>query len=521
MADAAQHATRARPVLMIGVDAAEITLVERWMAEGILPQLRALCERSTCVRLGSTAQWLVGSPWPSFYTGTTPADHGLYHYLQWRPERMIAARPAPDWLPLQPFWRDIAAHRRVVAIDIPLTYAPGAFGGVEVCGWASHEALQPPCSTPAPLLSQIVEEFGAPPLGNEQARLLRASELLAIRDQCIRSAGMVASLAVELMRRQPWDLFMVCLAATHRGGHQLWNDSNMAGPATPQQARQLGEALQRVYAACDEAVGRLVRQAGESTTVMLFSLHRMGANVSRADLLGEMLVRILGNRKQARSDSPGRELLDRLRALAPGRLRSWVKRRLPYAWQDRLTQVWRTGRIDWRSTRAFAPLSDLDGYVRVNLRGRESAGIVAPGAEYEALCAQISDGLATFVDADTGAPLVQAIARPDDLYATGAMKSYLPDLMVRWADTPAAAHRNIVSPRYGSIAWPTPGRHPQGRSGNHRPNGFLIAAGDLVAAGPAVSDPHILDLAPSVYALLGLPVPPQMHGRPLFPQAGS
>ena len=116
---------------------------------------------------------------------------------------------------------------------------------------------------------------------------------------------------------------------------------------------------------------------------------------------------------------------------------------------------------------------------------------------------------------------MQAIARPDDLFAVGRMKPYLPDLMVRWADTPAAAHRVIVSPRYGSIAWPTPGRHPQGRSGNHRPDGFLIAAGGSAAAGLAVSDPHILDLAPSVYELLGLTVPRHMHGRPLFARVRS
>jgi predicted AlkP superfamily phosphohydrolase/phosphomutase len=212
-----------------------------------------------------------------------------------------------------------------------------------------------------------------------------------------------------------------------------------------------------------------VREAGEDVTVMLFSLHGMGANVSRADLLGEMLARILADQSHPRSSRRRRDLLGQLRAVAPAHLRSWVKGLLPYAWQDSLTQFWRTGGLDWSSTRAFAPVSDLDGYVRVNLRGRESAGIVEPGAEYEALCRRIGEELATFVDADTGDPVVQAIARPDDLFAVGRMKRYLPDLIVRWSDAPAAAHRAIVSARYGSIAWPTPGRHPQGRSGNHRP----------------------------------------------------
>jgi predicted AlkP superfamily phosphohydrolase/phosphomutase len=515
MRDAAQKMS-SRKVLMIGLDAAEISLVERWMDDGSMPRLRSLRDRGASSRLASTAGWLVGSPWPSFYTGLTPAEHGLYHYLLWRPEKMAAERPSPDWLPLRPFWRDIAHERQVVAIDVPLTYAPGDFGGIEVCGWATHETLQAPCTMPPELMSRIVKEFGRPPLGNEEARLLAPDEILAVRDQCIRSARMVADLALELMRRDAWDLFLVCLAAAHRGGHQLWDLANLSGEATPEQGLQLRDALRCVYMACDEAIGRLLDRAGQDVTVLVFALHGMGPNVSRADLLGQMLARVLEDGVEASDQRAGAGLLQRLRAWAPARLRSWVKGQLPYAMQDRLTQFWRTGGLDWSSTRAFAQLSDLDGYVRINLRGREANGIVEPGAEYVALRERLCEGLRTFVDADTGQPVVEAIARPEDLYPAGAMISHLPDLMLRWNATPAAAHREIVSPRHGRIAWPTPGRHPQGRSGNHRPEGFLIAAGGAVTGGLLVPDPHILDLAPTVYRLLELPVPQQMHGRPLF-----
>jgi predicted AlkP superfamily phosphohydrolase/phosphomutase len=174
------------------------------------------------------------------------------------------------------------------------------------------------------------------------------------------------------------------------------------------------------------------------------------------------------------------------------------------------------GGIDWPTTRAFVQMCDLDGYIRINLRGREAAGFVEPGDEYEELCASIAAGLKTFVDADTGRPLVASITQPRDLYATGAALNGLPDLMIRWDDTPAASHRMVTSPQYGDVPWPMPGKHPQGRSGNHRAEGFLLAAGDAVRAGMRLPDPHILDLAPSVYNLLGLQVPESMLGRPLF-----
>ncbi len=506
--------SRRIPVLMIALDAAELSLVRRWMEEGALPNLRALKERGAFGPLASTAGWLVGSPWPSFYTGLPPSEHGLYHYLVWRPDLMRHERPAPQWLPLRPFWRELAADRRVVAVDIPLTYAPQPFAGIEISGWATHETLEPPASHPPQLLSWVRENFGAAPFDNEEAYLMPASRLLQIRDRCVRATAQVAGLGVTLMREKPWDLFMICLAATHRGGHQLWDLSNVAGDTTAEQRTALAGALKEIYVACDAAVGRMVEQAGSEASVLVFSLHGMGANVSRAELTREMLARVLadGERHDPRLH---RRLAGHLRSWIPDRLRSWIKSRLPLSVQDRLTLFWRSEGGDWRATRAFAALSDLDGYVRINLRGREAAGVVEPGAEYDALCTQITRGLSTFVDAQSGEPVIDAIARIGELYPRGRMRQHLPDLMIRWSDKPAALHKGIVSPRYGSIPWPTPGGHPQGRSGNHLPQGFLFAAGPRVARGTSVIGAHILDLAPTVYELLDLAPPAQLHGRSL------
>ena len=115
-----------RPVLMIGLDAAEITLIQQWMTDGLLPNLAALQRRGVLMELQSSAHWLVGAPWPAFYASSTPERFGMYHYLVWRPEKMAGERPNPTWMPLEPFWRQLpGSDRRVIAVDVPLCYAPG------------------------------------------------------------------------------------------------------------------------------------------------------------------------------------------------------------------------------------------------------------------------------------------------------------------------------------------------------------------------------------------------------------
>lgn len=507
-----------RPVLAIALDAAEVTLIERWMDEGALPNLSKLREQGSFARLESTAKWLVGSCWPSFYTGTPPGAHGMYHYLVWRPDKMQSERPSCEWMPLEPFWRDLEKlDRRAVVIDAPLAYAPRAFNGIEIAGWATHETLETPSSHPPELMQEVTQALGKPSLGLEQINLSSASELIEVREECIRTTELAGQLGLRLMRQEPWDLFFICFAATHRGGHQLWDRTNLVGEVSPGESETLSGALKDIYVACDTEIGRLIEEAPRDAVTLVFSLHGMGPNTARADIMREMLERVMrGNGAKEAHWLSTQRATRWLRERVPLRWRSAVKTALPMVVQDWLTLFWRTGGIDWSSTRAFVPFGDLEGYVRINLRGREAAGIVEPGAEYDALLTEITEGLLTFADADTGEPIVAEIKPMDEAFPDGPKRQLLPDLIVRWSPHPASNHRQITSPRYGSIPWPTPGYPAQGRSGNHWPDGFLLARGDGIASPRETTSADILDLAPTIIDLLGVPIPPAMAGRPIF-----
>jgi hypothetical protein len=283
----------------------------------------------------------------------------------------------------------------------------------------------------------------------------------------------------------------VGFGATHTAGHKLWD---------------LEQALRDVYVACDRGLGRLLAAAPAGTRVMVFALHGMGPNNNRTELLPVMLERILGERR-SRKLAP----LKWLRELVPASVRHVVKRSLPDSMQDRLTRFWKMGGEDWSKQRLVPHCADLQGYIGINLKGREPQGVVEPGAEAEDLCRTIERGLATFVDADTGEPVVSSVERGSGV---------LPDLIVRWAPSAVSTVRRIVSPVHGAIDGPTPGKSPDGRSGNHVGEGFLVAAGEGIAPGPIVGG-HILDLAPTACALLGVPALPQMVGACLLETAGD
>lgn len=503
-------------LLLIGLDAAEARLIEQWTDDGSLPVLRALRERGVYTRLRSTADWLVGSTWTTFYTGRLPAETGFYHSVVWLPERMRHVRPRHEHLALPPFWRELSAQGpRVIALDVPVTQRPESFHGIEINGWGSNDLLAPPGSYPEGLFDRLRREFEPPHQRQENYVLSPVDDLLALRDHQLLTTRAMARLGTALLRREPWDLALIGFQATHTGGHKLWSDRGVLGEVPPDRRDAFDGALKDLYVACDRAVGELVDACAPGTTVLVFALHGMGPNTCRTDFLGTMLERILRGAKRGTHARTSKDrMASALRRLLPADFRHAVKCHMPIAWRDALSVYWRTGSRDWRTTRAFNLFSELRGYVRVNLRGRERLGRVEPGAEYDQILAEVEDGLRTFTDADSGRPILGTTARADELFPTGAKRHLMPDLVIRW-DEAEAAHRGLSSPRFGDIAWPTPGRHPTGRSGNHRGQGFLLAAGPGIDAAAELGDPHIVDLAPTVHALLGAAAPGGFQGRPL------
>jgi predicted AlkP superfamily phosphohydrolase/phosphomutase len=503
-----------RRVLAIALDAAEPSLVERWLEDGSLPQLKALRARGAYGRLASSAEWMTGSAWPTFYTGQNPANHGFYNYLVWRGDKMLTETPSPIRMPLRPFWRTLKdpAGPRVVAIDIPLTFSSEPFNGKEVIGLATHDSLVPMSGYPAAFVKEIRSRFGEQIMSTEHYALQSKREFRDTRDEVIRVANKVADLCVEMIQREPWDLFLASFSSIHRAGHRLWGLQNVTGRLSAEDKSEFAGALHHVYKVLDQVIQRLLEAAGPDVTVLVFSLHGMGDNTSKNLILPEMLRRVLAD-ASTDAEKPGGSWIGRLRDRIPSNVRHRVKSRLPVKFRHRLTAFWRMTEHDWPNTRAFSMLSDMQGWIRINMKGRESLGIVE-AEDYDALCEKLATGLRTFVDEETKQPIISNLVRPGQVFE-GEKLDWLPDLIIKWSESPVASLQAVVSPIYGRIAWPAPGQNPEGRSGNHLPQGMLLAAGANIKSGN-ITGAHILDLAPTIMALLGQPVPPYMEGRPLF-----
>jgi predicted AlkP superfamily phosphohydrolase/phosphomutase len=145
------------------------------------------------------------------------------------------------------------------------------------------------------------------------------------------------------------------------------------------------------------------------------------------------------------------------------------------------------------------------GLLDLNLRGREPGGIVSPGWEQDALAAEIQQKLRAVRDPKDGAPVFADVPLgrevfPDDPHGTR------PDLVLL-PRPEYSVYRDLNHRRWID--------HYPLMSGTHRPEGILIASGDGVRAGRLTSEANLADLAPTILAAAGSPVPDDMDGRVL------
>ncbi|HWW19353.1 MAG TPA: alkaline phosphatase family protein, partial [Steroidobacteraceae bacterium] len=91
-------------LVMLGIDAAEHTLIDSLIARGRMRALARLRRTGTSGLLQSPADLYSGAVWPTFHTGQRPAWHGIYHNKLWQPHRMCCIVPDESSYRVRPFW---------------------------------------------------------------------------------------------------------------------------------------------------------------------------------------------------------------------------------------------------------------------------------------------------------------------------------------------------------------------------------------------------------------------------------
>ena len=303
-------------------------------------------------------------------------------------------------------------------------------------------------------------------------------------DDLYRAFDDRAQVILTRLSSRQWDLLVGVIESTDRVQHMMWRLIDPKHPMyDPTLAGRFGDAIERVYRRADGFIGEVLGRVDPGTPVLIVSDHGFHS-WRKAVNLNTWLVQ--NGYMRLQGQQPAEKKLDDL--FGGGTF-----------WEN----------VDWSGTRAYAMGI---GQIYFNLRGRESRGIVSPGAEAKQLADELSAKLLTMTDPDDGAPIIRSVYKRDDIYS-GEYLSNASELQV-------GMHEGY------RVSWQTTlGGSPEGLvyanmkkwSADHGGYDFSTTAGVLITNRriPA-SAPSIMDIAPTVLKYFGVHIPSDIDGTPLF-----
>lgn len=497
-------------LVLLQVDAAALTVIERMLNEGRLPALAELRQRGLWQPLEPPSADLLNAIYPTVYCGQEMDEHGLYYPLVWAAAEQRLhfmdrfPRPKTVWERLG------AVGRRSLVIDPYQLWRTPETPGFCISGWQFQHAIIPHWFAPRRARRALVRRFGRPPYLSDVSGPRTSSGLLRMREQLLSGPDRAASLILQLLGREHFDLVWVTFIGAHQGGHHLWDLSQVVDSEVGERDRRLLEtALEDLYAAIDAAIGRIVAGLPDEADIIVFSPLGMGPNTTRSDLLPDMLSAVLAGGRADGKEAAAGSAIWRIRAAFPPGLRAAVSRVLPDSVVREFLGWLYLRRIDWTRTPAFVLPGDHYGMVRLNVIGRERKGIVEPAA-VDSLADEIVKGLMTFCDPD-GSASIAAIHRIHETMG-GSRVEQLPDLVVQWSDRPSTKLSGVTSPSFGRIERRQVGT---GRSGNHVPGIWILVAPGASRIRDLGRVPQIVDIAATACSLAGADMT-GLAGEPLL-----
>ncbi|MCY3024386.1 MAG: alkaline phosphatase family protein [Planctomycetota bacterium] len=477
-----------KKVLILALDSVNREALQPHLDAGRMPNLARLIARGASGILRSTLPAHTAPAWTTLATGKHPGVHGVLNFRRFDPRTQQARLNTTQDVPHKTVWQLLdEAGLQVGVVCQPQSYPVRELKhGFVVSGF---ETPSTDCdfTWPRALKDDVLKQVPEFRFRSERVRDWNAGKDWTRWDDF--SAGMDSlcaenehahALSLYLATSRFWDVLFLYCQATDALFHKAWR---WCDPETRAEDTARAARIDRFFARLDEMLGQFLalRQA-QDAVVLVCSDHGHGP--------AQELVRVNG-------------LLADLGFLQRGGVLTQARA----AWK-RVTGRRRAKglgiAVDWARTRAYMPFEAIAGFLYLNRQGREPGGIVGE-TQAPALMHDLVETLARQTSPHSGRPLFDALTTPAEAYPQRGGFEF-PDLFA----LPARGVNLVRKLSFGPSV-EIPGEKQRG---THRPEGFFALSGAGVLTRPG-AEASLADLAPTILAALGLPVPSDMTGRAL------
>jgi predicted AlkP superfamily phosphohydrolase/phosphomutase len=455
-----------KKTFVIGLDCAEPTLVfERWREH--LPNLRRLMDTGTYGELTSTIPAITVPAWASMLSSRDPGQLGFYGFRNRADhsyENMTIANSRT--VRVDRVWDILSrAGKQVIVAGVPQTFPVTPVNGCMISSFLTP-STQSQFTYPAELKHEIAELIGGEYMFD--VRQFRTENKDYLIEQIYEMSNQHHAVVKHLITTRQWDFFMHVDMGIDRMHHGFWKYFDERHPL-----HEPGNPYQNVvrdyYIHVDHQIGEWLELLDDETAVIIVSDH------GSKPMMGGICFN------------------------------EWLKQEgyLVLDYQPEGIVPLEKCEVDWSKTRAWGS----GGYYArlfLNVKGREPNGVIAPG-DYEKVRDELATRIAAITDPN-GKNIGSVAFKPEEIYKQ--VNNIAPDMIVY----------------FGNLSWRSVGSLGLNRihtfendtgpdDANHAQEGLYITHDPQSRGQGRGPKRQVMDIAPTVLALMGVPVPPTMEGK--------
>lgn len=500
-----------RKVLVIGLDGATFDIIIPLIRQGKLPTIAKLMNEGVYGKLKSTIPPASIPAWPSFMTGMNPAKHGCFDFMKRHKNEYYGKLTTSEDIKADTLWEILSKFgKRSIVINVTGTYPPKEIKGIIISGLLTPKGRN---YVYPPSLQEEIEE--------KDYRIFIEDEVLRSQDEVLFSElckleEKRVEVALYLMKKYDWNFFMIMIIGTDTIQHELWSNR---------------ELIFQYYQKIDELIDKIIEGVKkEDTDIFIISDHGFGelkktVHINKwlhdLGLLSYKKVDISSTREYRIKSLKGQKIsgitlfLNKLGFTQDSIIRTIGKipiSRLVYKYlPKRVKEIFQAMPttnldIDWANTKVF--LSSFFGTesqsIMINLKGRDPQGTVDP-SEYGKLREYVINKLKELKDPETMEKIFEDVFKKEEIY-TGPYLNEAPDIVTLLR----GGYKFSVDLNAKEIITPL-----NRIKGSHRLYGIFIAYGQDIKRGITIENARIIDLAPTILHIMGVPIPKDMDGRVL------
>lgn len=465
-------------LVVVGLDGASFELIDPWIDEGYLPNIRKMKERGVWADLECCLPPVTSPNWKCYSTGKNPGKLGIFWWenidvrnkrVYYPKERVSQEKEIWDYLGEQ--------GKSVGVMGMPTTYPPKKVNGFMISG--GLDSMEDDFTYPKELEKRLKEEFNYRVRESADIHLNKDKAV----DEILELIDIQFNAAETLLKEYKPDFFQITIFAINVLQHFLW-DSDQTKKGWQIIDRHLGFLIENGHTVI------IMSDHGSNKIEYVFNINTW--LIQRKYLITKSTLPILLGKLGLKQEKLAKiattmKLSKVIRATTSKEFREGIPTKT-----GEIKHEGKTGIIDWERSTSVA---SGQGPVYI---------LNAEGENYDSFRSKLKGELEA-ITTPNGKKIIDKVYRKEDIYS-GKYLSEAPDLII---DQAKAVHIPGGIGKRGvfdfSEKWVA----------ENKKYGLFTACGPEITNKGKMEDIRILDLAPTILYIMQVSLSRDMDGRVL------